>query len=431
MPTYTFESSTDVLIKVTEYGTEIFYKKVYCTTYVDGDYFIFASHELETGKLQQQYRLLYSDCTNPSVGSAILLKTAVDLIIDSYIDDGVVNDGDYGDITVSASGATWTIDNDVVTFAKMQNIATARLLGRGTGGSGDVEEITTALGTTGTDLTWAFTAGTLTLNVPSASASARGVVTTGTQTMAGAKTWSGAAVFSSKVNISATTTANPFVITSTNATGTTFALSITSNSGSRGMFISTNGQAQCALRTSSHTDRELRFQVFSDGQCYFRMTTLTGTVSADLILGTSSDSGSNTGGMRVVRFANQYIYVGSGGTRIGNVAGTLAVASAYLHLDAGTATASTAPLKFTSGTNLTTAETGAVEYNGTNLFFTRTGTTRESVWVGNSGAAAPATSALGVLATYHGTGGTVYLSTPNSWGSVVIGGTTYKIPLYT
>jgi hypothetical protein len=53
--------------------------------------------------------------------------------------------------------------------------------------------------------------------------------------------------------------------------------------------------------------------------------------------------------------------------------------SAYLHLGAGTATASTAPLKFTSGTNNTTAETGAMEYNGTNLFFTRTGTTREGV----------------------------------------------------
>lgn len=54
-------------------------------------------------------------------------------------------------------------------------------------------------------------------------------------------------------------------------------------------------------------------------------------------------------------------------------------ASALLHLAAGTATASTAPMKFTAGTNLTTAETGAMEYNGTNLFFTRSGTTREGI----------------------------------------------------
>lgn len=57
---------------------------------------------------------------------------------------GGVADGDKGDITVSAAGATWTIDADVVTFAKMQNIATARILGRTTAGSGDIQELTFA-----------------------------------------------------------------------------------------------------------------------------------------------------------------------------------------------------------------------------------------------------------------------------------------------
>lgn len=55
----------------------------------------------------------------------------------------------------------------------------------------------------------------------------------------------------------------------------------------------------------------------------------------------------------------------------------------YLTVSAGTATAGTAPLKMTSGTNLTTAEAGAFEYNGTNLFFTRTGTTRQTVLTAN------------------------------------------------
>jgi hypothetical protein len=56
---------------------------------------------------------------------------------------GGVADGDKGDITVSGSGATWTIDNDVVTYAKMQNIsATDRLLGRDTAAAGDTEELT-------------------------------------------------------------------------------------------------------------------------------------------------------------------------------------------------------------------------------------------------------------------------------------------------
>lgn len=54
-----------------------------------------------------------------------------------------IADGDKGDITVSASGATWTIDPGVVTYAKMQDVsATDKLLGRSTAGSGDVEEIT-------------------------------------------------------------------------------------------------------------------------------------------------------------------------------------------------------------------------------------------------------------------------------------------------
>lgn len=51
-------------------------------------------------------------------------------------------DADYGDITVTASGATWTIDNQAVTYAKIQNVsATDKLLGRETAGAGVVEEI--------------------------------------------------------------------------------------------------------------------------------------------------------------------------------------------------------------------------------------------------------------------------------------------------
>ena len=55
---------------------------------------------------------------------------------------GGIDDGDKGDITVSNSGGTFTIDNDVVTYAKIQNVsATDRLLGRDSSGAGDIEEI--------------------------------------------------------------------------------------------------------------------------------------------------------------------------------------------------------------------------------------------------------------------------------------------------
>lgn len=53
-----------------------------------------------------------------------------------------VADGDKGDITVSNSGSTWTIDNSAVTYAKIQNISTTdRVLGRSTAGAGSIEEI--------------------------------------------------------------------------------------------------------------------------------------------------------------------------------------------------------------------------------------------------------------------------------------------------
>lgn len=52
---------------------------------------------------------------------------------------GVV-DGDYGDITIS--GGVWSIDNNTVSLAKMADLATARILGRLTAGTGDPEALT-------------------------------------------------------------------------------------------------------------------------------------------------------------------------------------------------------------------------------------------------------------------------------------------------
>ncbi len=54
---------------------------------------------------------------------------------------GGVTDGDKGDITVSASGATWTIDHAAVTFAKMQDITSQHLVGRHAGSTGASQEV--------------------------------------------------------------------------------------------------------------------------------------------------------------------------------------------------------------------------------------------------------------------------------------------------
>lgn len=82
--------------------------------------------------------------------------------------------------------------------------------------------------------------------------------------------------------------------------------------------------------------------------------------------------------------------------------------TARIHILGSTTAASTAPIKITAGTNMTTAETGAIEYNGTNLFFTRTGTTRESVICANAVNAVSPTA-------------------PNRTITVVIDGTTYYL----
>lgn len=56
----------------------------------------------------------------------------------------------------------------------------------------------------------------------------------------------------------------------------------------------------------------------------------------------------------------------NGRTGIGNIS----TPTALLHVGAGTATASTAPIKIDAGTKLSTTEAGALENDGTNLFFT-------------------------------------------------------------
>tara|TARA_R100000329_G_scaffold5458_4_gene7097 strand:+ start:6192 stop:7973 length:1782 start_codon:yes stop_codon:yes gene_type:complete len=57
---------------------------------------------------------------------------------------GGIDDGDKGDVTVSNSGQTFTIDNNAVTLAKMQNVITDTILGRTTNGTGDLEVLSAA-----------------------------------------------------------------------------------------------------------------------------------------------------------------------------------------------------------------------------------------------------------------------------------------------
>ncbi len=93
----------------------------------------------------------------------------------------------------------------------------------------------------------------------------------------------------------------------------------------------------------------------------------------------------DTGAMRSL-YNNQYglhIYDNTGGERLivsptGNVGIGTTTPSAVLQLKAGTTAVSSAPLKLTSGPLMSTAEDGAIEYDGTNYYLT-VGTARTPI----------------------------------------------------
>ncbi len=117
---YQFIDESATILKVIVDGDELLFKKVYCSTAVDGNYFILNTHEYESSIYRQEFKLLYTDCTSPSVASAIALQTAVDAIINNYAGTstggGILHGTASGTDTyaVSITGVTcFEIVNDV------------------------------------------------------------------------------------------------------------------------------------------------------------------------------------------------------------------------------------------------------------------------------------------------------------------------------
>lgn len=78
-----------------------------------------------------------------SAGQVTWLQAGTGLTISGTTLTSATTDGDKGDITVSSTGTVWTIDNNVVTFAKLQaSVAGLSVIGRAANSAGNFAEIT-------------------------------------------------------------------------------------------------------------------------------------------------------------------------------------------------------------------------------------------------------------------------------------------------
>jgi hypothetical protein len=85
----------------------------------------------------------------------------------------------------------------------------------------------------------------------------------------------------------------------------------------------------------------------------------------------------------------------------GNIGIGTTTPTAYLHLKAGTASDSTAPLKFTSGVNMSNVAAGVIEFTTDNYYAsTTTGPTRKLIVLSTTGRATGQTAANTSVATY-------------------------------
>ena len=157
-----------------------------------------------------------------------------------------------------------------------------------------------------------------------------------------------------------------------------------------------------------------------------------GTLGGGLLIGSFSGYEGAIWDSSTIPTSSNYMFLGSGGHTLfnagldvqfrtnntikmviangGNVGIGITTPTAVLQLKAGTATANTAPLKFTSGTNLTTAEAGVMEYNNT-FHLTNSDATRRHI------VTAPNTTKVTAAAPY----------TNDGYITVNIGGTDFKL----
>ncbi len=196
---------------------------------------------------------------------------------------------------------------------------------------------TFATGTSGTDFGISSSGNAHTFNIPDAAINTRGLVTTGMQTFAGTKTFSNDVSLTTGI-ITGTTTTQKLTLSNT--------LGSNLNYNSTNYIVVGNGGINFGVgagRVLHYTTGGSGFALIPD--------------AADIDLGSTPST---------QHFSKAYI---------DNISvGKTLTPTARIDIAAGTALANTAPLKFTSGTLMSTPENGAIEYNGTHYYATVGGT---------------------------------------------------------
>jgi hypothetical protein len=207
---------------------------------------------------------------------------------------------------------------------------------------------------------------------------------------------------------------------STSAVQGTFLSTGTTTGTTAGFQLSTSGAGGTAYIINFQTNQ---------GKGWFEMTSSAGAIQRrwnandDLmasggVFGWSSETNFATAGtgardLGLSRAAANILSITNGSTGVGKIRA--------LVLDAGTTAAGRAPLKLTSGTNLTTPEAGAVEFDGTNYFatssttrYTLAKTLTNTATLDFTSTTSGTSSDLTITVTGASDGDVVYVGVPNA-----------------
>ncbi len=263
-----------------------------------------------------------------------------------------------GDVTATGPGsAVATIANDAVTYAKLQNVAANSFLGNTTASSGNATDIATnriplfASAITGTPSNTTYLRGDGSWATPSGSADNLGNHTATQPLQMAGFTLNGSSISGGDLTLDSTSNATKGDII-LNAGGGNVGIGTSAPSSRLSIYNTASTNAEIISNTA---DSFLRLESNASGG---KQWSLVSSGTTGIGVGKFSIYDADNGVSRLAIDLNGKVGIGT------------TTPTAFLHLKAGAAGVNNAPLKFTSGPLLTTTEAGAVEYDGSHLYFT-------------------------------------------------------------